>query len=271
MADQDTAQNNGTATVASANATDASSLAGQQPTQPTNAQGVDNGSVEDKGNSAASDGRDGADGAGDGRQRPGRAERTISQLTSRIRELESALDTQGNLSVQLQRTPVDGSQVNLPDYSQMTEITPEQIKKDIITAASQIVDLKMQTTANVLETKMSLKQASEKSAQAIENALTKYPVLNPDSEDYDQSLDKELSDSYAAILQKDPSYSFSKFIKPMERFLQDQSKSSESTTTTGPSSRGTSANRSGGGSRTQKPFDQMTTTEMEAWFASKRS
>lgn len=270
MADQDTAQNDGTAAVASANATDAASTAGQNPTQPADA-GVDTGSAEDKGKSAQSDAGDGADSDGAGRARPGRAQRTISELTSKIRELETALDQQGQLSTQLQKTPVDASQVNLPDYSQMTEITPDQIKKDIITAASQIVDLKMQTTANVLETKMGLKQAAEKSAQAIEATLKKYPVLNPESEDYDGELDKEISDSYAEILQKDPSYSFSKFIKPMERFLESQSKSSESTGSSETSSRGTSANRASGQSRSLKQFSpEMSTGEMEAWFASKR-
>lgn len=270
MADQDTAQKDSTATVAPANATDAASLAGQNPEQPADA-GVDTGSAEGKGKSAASDEQDGADSAGAGRARPGRAQRTISELTSKIKELESALDEQGNLSTQLQKTPIDSSQVNLPDYSQMTEITPDQIKKDIITAASQIVDLKMQTTANALETKLTLKQAAEKSAQAIEATLKKYPVLNPESEDYDQGLDKEISDSYAEILQKDPGYSFAKFIKPMERFLESQSKSSESTASSETSSRGTSANRSSGQSRSLKQFSpEMTTAEMEAWFASKR-
>ena len=149
MPDQDTAKNGSSATVATSDANVAASNAGSDSTQPANGAVVDSASAEDKDNSAASDGQDGADGADGVRQRPGRAERTIKQLSAQIKELQAQFEQQNSLQQQLQNTSVDTSKVTLPDYSQMTEITPDQLKTDIINAASQIVDIKMQTTANV--------------------------------------------------------------------------------------------------------------------------
>lgn len=268
MADLDTAIKGDSAVTASPDASEASSKAGSESSQPIKTE-VGTETVEDKGNSAASDGQDGADSEDGVRQRPGRAERKIGELTKQIKEMETQLAQKDSLATKLTATPVDASQVNLPDYSQMSEVTPDQLKKDIINAASQIVDLKMQTTANVLEQKLTQKDASEKSALAIESAINKYPVLNPNDEDnYDGDLDKEISDAYAEVLKKDPTYPFSKFIKPMERFLESNTTSKD--TTTKESNRGRSANRAGAQSRGQKPFDEMNTTEMEAWFAAKR-
>lgn len=268
MADQTTAQKDSPAAVAADTATATTPNAGSESTQPTNAgKKIEASSVEGKDNSAASDGQDGAEGADGVRQRPGRAERRISELTTKVNELTQKLEQTDQLATRLQATPVDGSQVNLPDYSQMTEITPDQIKKDIITAASQIVDLKMQTTASALEEKLSWRQATEKSAQAIEAALKKYPVLNPDSETYDQTLDQEISNSYTEILQKDPGYSFDKFIKPMERFLDSSNTTPEGNDSGSSSNRGTSANRAGAQSRQTKRFEDLQTSdEMETWI-----
>lgn len=267
MAEPTTAQNVSPAANATDTATVTNPNAGSESTQPTNAAQVDSSSVEDKGNSAVSDEQNGAESADGVRQRPGRAERRISELTSKVSELTQKLEQTSQLSTKLQASPVDPSQVNLPDYSQMAEITPDQIKKDIITAASQIVDLKMQTTANALEEKLSWRQATEKSAQAIDSALKKYPVLNPESETYDQTLDQEISASYTEILQKDPSYSFDKFIKPMERFLESSNTTADANDSGSSSNRGTSANRSGAQSRATKQFaDLQTADEMETWI-----
>ena len=249
------------------------SNAGSESQQPTNAARVDTSSVEDKGKSAASDEQDGAD-SGDGvRQRPGRQERRINELTQKIKELEATRTKSSQLQEQLQRTPI--GDVTVPDFTNRDNITYEDYKKDVITAASQIVDLKLQTTANVLESKIITQNAAEKAAREIETAQNRYSVLNPDSEDYDEDLVHDITENYGSIFAKDPSFSFAEYLKPMSRFLQSESntKGSNKTATESESNKGTAANRAGATSSRKGSgnFDPNWSTErMEEWFASKR-
>lgn len=268
MAEQ--TQNSSAPAAASDTSAEDANKGGQPSTQPaSDSQKVDTGKAEDnKGNSAASDGQDGAESDDGGRQRPSRAERRISELTAQVKKLQEENQTKSSLTDQLQKTPIDS--VQLPDYSQMTEITPDQLKKDIINAASQIVDLKMTTTANVLEKNLSNREASEKSARAIEATINKYSVLNPNSDDYDADLDHEITDAYAEVVKTDPGYTFDKFIKPFTRVLDSMS---TETTSGSSSNRGTSANRGNTASsrKSAATFDPNWDTEkMEQWFASRR-
>lgn len=266
-----TTQKTATAGGATATSTDAASKAGSNQSPPTDAVKVEDQQVEDKGNTAASDGQDGADSDGKVRQRPPRAERRISELTSKIKDLESELATRNNMSERLQQTPVTG--VQLPDYSQMDQITPDQLRSDIINAASQIVDLKMQSASNVLEQKLNVQTAAEKAAREIERAEQKYPVLNPSSEDYDEDLVHDITESYSEIFAKDPTYSFTKFIAPLSRMLEVESnkpgvKTAEATES---SSRGRQSNRPTAQTRSANDFPvNGTSAEMEAWFAQNR-
>ena len=223
-----------------------------------------------EGKSASSDDDSGA--AGDGERRPGRAERRISELSSKIKELETQLGEQNQLATSLNKAAVDPTSIKFPDYSQMSEITPDQLKADIIKTAEQIVDLKMTAAGTALEQRLTTGQAVEKSATAIEAAINKYPALNPNSDDYDKDLDVEITDAYAAVLQRDPSYSFTKFIKPFERILEpsDTTDAKASTSKTEPT-RGRSANRSTTPVRRSNEFPETgTAADMEKWFAQNR-
>jgi hypothetical protein len=217
----------------------------------------------DGGKSTASDESSGAVGDGE-RARPGRAERRISELTKTIKDLEGQL-----AEVNLQSGPVDSSKIDLPDYSKMTEVTPDQLKSDIIKAAEQIVDQKMQSAGKDLTNNLTQQQAMAKSSQAIEATITKYSVLNPDSEDYDSGLDDEITTAYADILKKDPTYSFSQFIKPFTRILESSDTTSKDTSKT--ESRSRAANRASAPVKRSNEFPEGgTADEMEKWFASQR-
>ena len=272
MADSETTQNTTTAGGASDSSSDVSSNAGAEALQPTNSVEVGNGNVEDNGNSEQSDAANGADSSDGARQRPSRAERRISELTKTIKDLEKQLQQPNQLYNELTKSPVNNSSVQLPDYSNLTEITPDQIRQDIISAASQIVDLKMQTTAQVLESNLTRTQAYEKRALEIEKAEAKYSALNPNSEDYDEDLVHEITDSYSEIFAKDPTVSFTKFIQPLTRLL-DSASNTKPKGANNPevSSKGKSAIKpTATPTKSQKPFEQMTASEMEQYFASKR-
>lgn len=246
----------------------ATSKAGLNTSQPTKDAGVEANTVEDKGNSGASDESGGADSEQTGRSRPGRAERRISELSARVKEQQDKINEQNSLINRLSRDTVDASKINLPDYSQMTEITPDQLKQDVVKAASQIVDLKMATVGSVVDAKI----ASRDVESEIRSAINKYPVLDPNSDYYDKELDEDISNTFVGIRDKDPTYSFASFLKPMERFLADQSNvKSQDTANSEVRNRGTSANRASGNTKPAKAFAEMNLQEMEAYFASKRS
>lgn len=229
---------------------------------------VDTGSAE--GNSDSSDGSNGAAGDGD-RQRPGRAERRISELSSKNKELEDKLAKQSSLMEKLNANPVDANSIKFPDYSQMDQVTPDQLKKDILDTATQLVDARMNLVGSELLNRVDQKETSAKSEQAIRETINKYSVLNPESDDYDKDLDSELSAAYAEAREKNPSYSFTSFIKPFQRILDQSSTTSTDTPKTGSSRRSQSANRATTPVRRGNEFPENgSAADMEKWFAQNR-
>ena len=248
----------------------ATSNAGSDSSKPTNAAQVEAGSVEDKGNSAGSDGQDGADKGERERQRPPRSERRISELSKMVREQEQEIAQKTQLLEQLQKTPTN---VNVPDFTGRDQISYEDYKKDVVDAATQIVDLKLATMGNVLESKLSTQNAAEKAAREIDQAETRFPVLNPRSEDYDEDLVHDLTEQYSQVFKLNPAYSFTEFLKPMTRFLETASESKpQGATEEEPRTRGTAANRSTAATRRgANAFPENgTAQEMETWFAANR-
>lgn len=264
MSEAQTQNQSAPASAAADTSNAASSNAGSDSTQTANGV-VDDASAV--GNSSSRDGSDGASDDGE-RNRPGRAERKIKDLTTKVKELQAELAQNDSLTSRLQGTPIDTSKVNLPDYTQMTEITPDQLKKDIITAATQIVDLKMATTASALDEKITRKDSAANALREIADAKKKYKVLNESNDNYDQELDERIGNGYFAIFKNDPNYSFSEYLKSFEPILEVADKTSSDTSNRGV--RGTSANRGQTARRGQKSFEEMSTTEMEQYFASKR-
>lgn len=226
---------------------------------------------KDEGKSASSDGKDGASGDG-ARRRPGEAERRISELTKKEKELQTELQEKNSLLEKLSKTPIDQSQINMPDYSGVSEVTPDQLKKDILATANQLVDARMSLLGSELLDRVDQKEITTRSSDAIKSTITKFSVLNPESDDYDHDLDIELSTAYAEARSKNASYSFTTFIKPFERLLEQSSTTEESASKTGSSSRSRSAQRSRSvPTRTANEFPETGTAEqMEKWFAQNR-
>lgn len=257
-----------TASGAGSSSNSAVSNAGSDPSQTSTTGTVDTGN--DAGKSTGSDESDGA--ADGGERRPGRAERRISELTKREKELQTELAEKNSLLDKLSKTPVDDSKIQFPDYSGVEQITPDQLKKDILATANQLVDARMDLLGTALLDRVDQRETSTKSSEAIKSTIEKYSVLNPESDAYDGDLDRDLSAAYAEARSKNPSYSFTTFIKPFERLLESSSTTEKSTSTREPSSRGRAANRNRSvQSRSANEFPESgSSEEMEKWFASQR-
>lgn len=260
-------QNDATAGAASASSEGASSTQ-QDPTlsRPANAAGFDSGSAEDNRNSDQSDAGYGGDGDDGGRSRPGRAERTIKSLKARIKELEASAAKGDDLTQKLQSTRVNASQVQLPDYSQMMEVTPQQIQSDILKAAEQIVDIKMGALATTLDQRVSRKSSADRALQEIAEAKKRYKVLDENDEDtYNQELDEAIGNGYYEIFKANPSYSFTDYLKSFKPVLEAANTAASNGAAQGSgANRGTSATRPTTTSRrTAKPVEDMSLDELE--------
>lgn len=262
------------ATVGTASTSSEGAASNQQdPTQLRPGQNgmVDAGSSEGNRNSGSSDGSGGGDSSDGGRNRPGRAERRISELTSRIKELEAQQSKGSDLSQQLMASRISPSQVQLPDYSQMTEVTPAQIQADIVKAAEQIVDIKMGALATTLDQKVTRKDAAGRALQEIAKAKEQYSVLNEnDEEHYNAELDESIGNGYFEIFKNNPNYSFTEYLKSFKPVLDLANTAASDGATRGVgTNRGTGAIRPAASSRrSQKsPYD-MSLDELEAYIHS---
>jgi len=233
--------------------------------QPADAATVDGGSAEDNRNAAASDGQNGGQSDDGGRNRPGRAERRINELTKELRAAEAKATEKDSLIEQLQKTPINPSDVPLPDYSKMAEITPDQLKTDIIGAADKIATLRTAQAFNEFGDKLTRRDAAGKALQEIAQAKRDNKVLDEGNpETYNADIDEKLGDTFKRIYDRDPSYSF---LEHTETFLPGliAEQNARDGTTTGAGARGRSANRSTASSRrSQKSVDDMSLEELEA-------
>ena len=241
----------------------------QDPTlsRPANATGADGSSAEDNRNPDQSDAGNGGDGDNGGRSREGRAERTIKSLKARIKELEATAAKGDDLTQKLQSTRVSPTQVQLPDYSQMTEVTPQQIQSDILKAAEQIVDIKMGALASTLDQRVSRKSAADRALQEIAEAKKQYKVLDEnDEENYNQELDEAIGNGYYEIFKANPSYSFTDYLKSFKPVLDAANTAASNGAVQGSgTNRGTSATRPTTASRrTAKAPEDMSLDELEA-------
>ncbi len=247
---------------------DQSANAGPNNSQPTNAPSVDTGRVEANGNSESSDGTDGSNSESNGRQRPNRAERRISELTTQIRQLEAEKLQNSNVVSQLLQTPPQAG--NLPDYNGVDEVYPSQIAKDVYEAVSKSIDAKLTGTANVLQNQVLFSNAVQRNIVEAEKARNDFPVLNENNPDsFDPDLTKEIDNGFLEIFNKDPNYSYAKHISIYKSVLGKPNTSSKGTDTT--TSTSGQALRQGASSNRKTEFNKnMSLTEMQDWFKGRR-
>lgn len=196
MADE--TQNGGAATAESA--ATSQNNAGNQASQSIDAN-------QQVGNSGQSDADNGAaQGGEDTRQRPNRAERRIGALHSELAEefsrRQAAEEENARLKAMLEQ-PL-GNRVQMPDYSNVDQVTPEQLKQDIINTADQIVKIRLEEGLRQNAQQLSQRQANDRVLGDIDTVIRDYPSLDPNNEEtYNEPLDKYLSGTFQRAYKAD--------------------------------------------------------------------
>lgn len=254
---------------AGSSTTSTSTQQGSTSSGAANGTQVDGAGADGTGNSGGSDGSNGS-GAGDGgRERPGRAERTITQLKRELSESSKREAEKDSLIEKLNGKPINPADVPLPDYSKMTEVTPEQIKNDVISAADKIATLRTAQAFNEFGEKLTRRDAAKQALDEIAQAKRDNKVLNEKSEDYNEDVENELGDSYKRFYDRDPTYSFLEHTELMLPGLLAKHQASNGTTSDNRNSRGQFANRSTAASkRSQKTPEDMSMDELETYIHS---
>jgi hypothetical protein len=140
------------------------------------------------------------------RSRPSRAERRINQFSAKLKQAESS-DADSKRLNDMLTDPISADMVRLPDYSKQDEVSPEQLKTDIINAADQIVKLRMQQILPENNRSLNQRQLNDRVLQDIDEAR-KLPELNPDDESYDADLEEFLAETFERVYKGDPTYRF---------------------------------------------------------------
>lgn len=162
------------------------------------------------GNSGPSDGDNGAaQGSDDARQRPNRTERRIGalhgELADSLSKAQELADENARLKAMLER-PI-GNQVNMPDYSNVDQVTPEQLKQDIINTADQIVKIRLEEGLRQNAQVLTQRQSNDRVLSDIDSVIKDHPELDPSNEErYDETLEKYLVGSFQRAYKGDNSY-----------------------------------------------------------------
>lgn len=276
MADTNEGTQNGGAGAADESSSNSSSSTNQgtQSNQPANAgTSVDGTGAEGNRNSDGSDGQNGGDGDDGGRGRASRADRRFSDLTTKIKDLERDGQGKDDMIRQLQAAKVDPSKLKMPELAPGTELTNEQWQKDVVSAAEQLVDVKVGALAEAMTNSLSRRDGAGTAVREIEAAKSKWKVLDPtNDEHYNPEMDEAIGNSYFEVFKANPSYSFAAHLKAFEPALKAAETASDGTTSDNRNSRGQFANRSNAASRrNQKAPEDMNLDELETYIHSQNS
>lgn len=162
------------------------------------------------GNSGTSDESDGAaQGGEDTRQRPNRAERRIGalhgELADSLSRAQELADENARLKAMLEQ-PL-GDRVKMPDYSNVDQVTPEQLKQDIINTADQIVKIRLEEGLRQNAQVLTQRESNNRVIGDIDAVIKDHPELDPSNEErYDENLEKYLVGSFQRAYKGDNTY-----------------------------------------------------------------
>lgn len=286
MADQqEGTQTDSAVAAASDSSTEASQLTtGSTSEQAPESTQVDDGKGAGEGKSGSSDEGDGTSSKEGERSRPSRAERRISELHKQsedYRKRAEDIEAENQRLRDMLKDPLKEADIKLPDYSRQENVTPQQLKQDIVNAADQIVKFRLDQYIPQNNREMTVRQFRDRAYEEMQSAIKAHPELDEDNEEqFDSKLDKFLANTYKRVFDADPSYRFSELVNGV--FEQRGGRDQKSTKSTGetpddgkPStSRGsqTALRQSGGGAaKSHKPIAQMTADEYKEYYRSTRS
>ena len=283
MADQQGTQTDGAVAVAPESSTGASQdTTGSTSEQAPEAAEVDaaEGTQEDK--SGSSDGSDGASSKEGERSRPSRAERRISELNKQAGDYKKRFEDTEAENQRLRdmlKDPLKEADIKLPDYSKQENVTPQQLKQDIVDAADQIVKLRMDQYIPQNNRDMTVRQYRERAYEDMQSAIKAHPELDPENDErFDPKLDKFLASTYKRVFDADPAYRFSELVNEVfeQRGGRDQTTTKPTDGTTDESktskgSKGALRQTGGGTTKPHKEVADMTADEYKDYLRSRRS
>lgn len=187
--------------------------ASTQPVDPVQVDAVETG--ED--NSGPSDEGNGSQREEGERSRPSRAERRISELNKAAANYKKQAEDTEKENARLRemlKDPIKAAEVRLPDYSKQENVTPEQLKQDIVNAADQIVKLRMEQYIPANNKEMTIRQYTERAYEEMQEAIRSHPELDRNNDEaYDPDLDTFVANTFDRVFKADPTYRFKDFVK----------------------------------------------------------
>ncbi len=273
MSDQQETQTSGAVATASDSSPEEKQTTGSTSTQPVQTTQVDDGETGEN-NSGSSDEGDGTQRKEGERSRPSRAERRISELNKTAAEYKKQAEDVEEENARLRemlKDPIKSAEVKLPDYSKQENVTPDQLKQDIVNAADQIVKLRMEQYIPASNKEMTIRQYRERAYEEMQTAMQSHPELDENSEQHDESLDKFISHTFDKVFKTDPTYRFKDLVKDV--FKQREGRDQKITKQTdNKDDKGSKAalRQTGGAAKTHKPIADMTADEYRDHLRSTR-
>jgi hypothetical protein len=284
MADQQGTQTDGAVAVAPESSTGASqdsneSTTGSTSTQVDNSAQVEAEESTEEGKSGSSDEGNGTSSKEGERSRPSRAERRISELHKQAddyRKRAESVEEENSRLRDMLKDPLKEADVKLPDYSKQENVTPQQLKQDIVNAADQIVKLRLDQYIPQNNRDMTVRQYRDRAYEDMQSAIKAHPELDPDNEEtFDSKLDKFLAGTFKRTFDADPTYRFSELVNDVfeQRGGRDQTNTNSTGEAPVKSSKDskTAMRQTGGSAKAHKPIPDMTADEYKEYFSSTRS
>lgn len=264
----------------------ANNQAGPSQVEGEPAAQVENGTAP-QGNSGSSDGGNGTSEVDEGRARPPRSERRISELSKvAADEKKRADDTEAENKRlrELLGNPIDQAKINLqlPDYSQQDSVRPEQIAADVrkaaIDAADQIVKIRLGQLLPEAMAGQDIKRSREAAVgqlREVSNSNSRYyhPELDPDNEAYEPDTDDFLAKTFTRVFKADPTYNFRELVTAhfKQRGGRAQNNTNGENGTTGkPKTPVATRGTTGATSQPHKPIGEMSAAEYRDFLNSKK-
>jgi hypothetical protein len=250
---------------------------GSDSKQPEGTPQVEGGESGQEGKTGSSDEGNGSSSKEGERSRPSRAERRISELDKQAKDYKKhAEDVEAENSKlrEMLKDPLKSADIKLPDYSQQDNVTPDQLKQDIVNAADQIVKMRMEQYIPQNNKDMTVRQYRDRAYEDMQSAIKSHPELDPnDEEHFDPKLDKFVAGTYKRTFEADPSYRFKDFVDEVfeQRGGRDQNntKTPPSETKEDKTSK-TALRQTGGSAKAHKPIADMTASEYKDYLSSTR-
>jgi hypothetical protein len=184
-----------------------------QPTEPAQVEAAEAG----EGNPGSSDESNGSPRDEGERSRPSRAERRISEVNkvaATYKKHAEDVEEENKRLREMLKDPIKAAEVKLPDYSKQENVTPDQLKQDIVNAADQIVKLRMEQYIPANNKEMTIRQYSERAYEDMQEALRSHPELDSNNDEtYDPELDTFVANTFERVFKSDPTYRFKDLIK----------------------------------------------------------